>query len=141
MRIAIDVDGVLAATDPAQLVRDAHLPGFFAGLSPVEGALEGIAALARTHEVFVCSSAMYVPHAFAEKFGWLERHLPFISPDRLVFCGRKYVIAADVLVDDSIHGLERFAGRGILFTRPYNAHDPYLDRARDWPHLVAMLSA
>ena len=139
MRVAIDVDGVLAATDPQELMRGAHRPGFFAGLLPVEGALKGVASLSRAHELFICSSAMYVPHAFAEKFAWLRRYVPFVPPDRLVFCGEKHVLAVEVLVDDSLHALEHFSGRGILFTRPHNAHDPYVDRARDWPHLLALL--
>jgi len=141
MRVAIDVDGVVADTDPAQLAREAHRPGFFAGLRPLEGAIAGIAALLRTHDVVVCSSAMYVPQSFAEKFAWLREHLPFVGPERIVFCGEKDVLAADVLVDDSIYHLERFTGRGILFTRPYNAHGPYPDRARDWSDLLVMLGA
>jgi 5'-nucleotidase len=139
MRIAIDVDGVITDTEPDQLVCEAHRPGFFAGLRPIDGAIDGIAALARDHEIVLCSSAMYVPHAFGEKFAWLQEHVPFVGPDRLVFCGEKDVVAGDVLVDDSVYHLKRFAGRGILFTRPYNAHDPYPDRARDWNDLLVML--
>jgi len=139
MRVAIDVDGVVTDTDPAQLAREALHLRFFATLRPLDGAIAGLAALLRSHDVLICSSAMYVPHAFGEKFAWLQEHVPFIGPERIVFCGEKDVIAADVLVDDSIYHLERFAGRGILFTRPYNAHDPYPDRARDWSDLLVML--
>ena len=142
MRIALDLDGVIAdCGDLESPLVQARMtaPGFFLGLPAVEGAIEGVRALQGRHEVLVCSSAMFVPHAFAEKFSWLRRNLPFVDPAQLIFCGAKHVIAADVLVDDSEHHVQAFAGRGILFHAAIGARDPHVERARDWRELLAML--
>ncbi len=51
---------------------------------------------------------------------WLEEHFPFIPPSRIVFCGDKNIINADVLIDDRSRHFKDFRGTGILFTAPHN---------------------
>jgi 5'-nucleotidase len=146
VRIAIDMDGVIAdvyagirtAQELGVAMRD---PGFFARLKPIVGALEGVRILADMHDIVVVSSAMFVPHAFAEKFAWLARHLPWLGADRIVFCGKKCVIAADILVDDSSYQLEAFPGHGMLFASPLNANDPWPHRVEGWAQVPAAVSA
>ncbi|HVA28676.1 MAG TPA: hypothetical protein VNF68_10870 [Candidatus Baltobacteraceae bacterium] len=146
MRVAVDVDGVIAdifagvrtAQDLGEAMRE---PGFFTRLQPIAGALEGLLAIARAYDVIVVSSAMHVPHAFAEKFAWLRRHLPWLEPDRIVFCGDKRVVAAEVLIDDGSHHLATFGGHGILFASPLNADDPWPHRVERWSELLDAVSA
>ena len=64
---------------------------------------------------------MEVPSSFADKFQWMEKNFPFIPPSRIVFCGDKNIVNADVLIDDRSRHFKGFRGTGILFTAPHNA--------------------
>jgi 5'(3')-deoxyribonucleotidase len=146
VRIAIDMDGVIADVYAGIATADAlgeamREPGFFSGLKPIDGSLRGVRELAQKHDVVVVSSAMYVSHALAEKHVWLATYLPWLGPDRIVFCGKKRVVAADVLIDDSLYQLEEFPGHGILFASPLNANDAWPHRVEGWAQLTLELSA
>ena len=75
---------------------------------------------------------MEVPSSFADKFQWLERHFPFIPPSRIVFCGDKNIVNADVLIDDRSRHFKGFRGTGILFTAPHNVTETADLRANNW---------
>ncbi|SHI40590.1 5' nucleotidase, NT5C type [Wenxinia saemankumensis] len=90
------------------------------------GAAEALRALHARHDLFIATAAMDYPMSLAHKFEWLRDHFPFLDVQNFVFCGDKSVIAADLLIDDSLRHFARFAGRGILFDAPHN-------RLSDWP--------
>jgi 5'(3')-deoxyribonucleotidase/uncharacterized protein with PQ loop repeat len=71
--------------------------GFFADLEVIDGSKAALEQLSERHDVFITSAAMDVPTSFDAKFKWLEKHFPFIPPARIVFCGDKHIINADVL--------------------------------------------
>ena len=96
-------------------------PGFFVSLGVMEGAQEVVRELTEHYEVFIVTAAMEVPTSFSEKYIWLRTHFPFLDPMNFVFCGHKFVIAADYLVDDHARHFETFPGEGILFDAPHNA--------------------
>lgn len=141
MRIAVDMDGVVCNTFATPNATDCMMkPGFFASLAPIDGSIDGMRWLYERYDVFLVSSAMFVPHAFGEKFAWVERHLPFLAVERLVFCGQKSIVAADVLVDDSPYHFEGFAGTGIMFASPLNARDQWPLHVEGWSELCELLS-
>ncbi len=111
-------------------------PGFFTSLAVMEGAQEVIRELAEHYEVFFVTAAMEVPTSLSEKFIWLRTHFPFIDPMNYVFCGHKFVIAADYLIDDHARHFETFPGEGILFSAPHNAdqraNEEGHQRVRSW---------
>ena len=83
---------------------------------------------------------MEVPTSFDAKFKWLEKHFPFIPPSRIVFCGDKHIISADVLIDDRSRHFKKFRGIGILFTAPHNAKESSPLRANNWNEVMKILS-
>ncbi len=159
MRIAIDMDEVLADTHAAKSVlyadlgyawSDDELHGrklgdvappdiaarvetemqkgfFFAHVEPMTGAREAVDALLSQHEIFVATAAMEYPASCAHKVAWLDRHFPSLDPLRLVLCGDKSIVRADVLIDDSPRHFAGFGGAGICFTALHNrdADVPY----------------
>lgn len=114
--------------------------GFFADLDVIEGSQEALAHLSQRHDVFITSAAMEVPTSFDDKFKWMERHFPFIPPSRIVFCGDKNIVRADVLIDDRARHFEGFAGTGILFSAPHNAGEDAELRANSWAEVLQILS-
>lgn len=172
MRIAVDMDEVLADTHAAKLAlfadrfgydwSDAELRGrkfsdlarpehaeamesiqhagiFFADLPLIDGAVDAIARLNDRHEVFIASAAMEYPASGPHKVAWLARHFPFIDPLRVVLCGDKSILAADILIDDSPRHFERFRGRGVLFSAPHNAGHPHPIRLNGWDEFDGLL--
>ena len=107
-------------------------PGFFLSLGVMEGAQEVIRELAEHYEIFFVTAAMEVPTSLGEKFIWLRTHFPFISPMNYVFCGHKFVIAADYLIDDHMRHFKDFPGEGVLFDAPHNANEEGYQRAHSW---------
>src|SRR3984893_10313614 len=117
-----------------------HTDGFFADIELIAGSREALLELSRKHEIYITSAAMEVPSSFADKFQWLERHFPFIPPSRIVFCGDKHIINADVLVDDRSRHFKEFEGTGILFTAPHNVAEPAAFRAHNWKDVLEILA-
>jgi len=131
------------------LIPDAHretynrvpyADGFFADLEVIEGSRNALEQLSQHHDVFITSAAMEVPTSFDAKFKWLEEHFPFVPPARIVFCGDKHIINADVLIDDRSRHFKKFRGIGILFTAPHNAKETAPLRANDWNEVLDILS-
>jgi 5'-nucleotidase len=116
-----------------------HGEGFFDELQLVPGSREALLELSRHHDIFIASTAMEVPSSFAAKFQWMEKHFPFIPPSRIVFCGDKNIINADVLIDDRSRHFKGFRGTGILFTAPHNVAETGHLRANNWNEVVQIL--
>ncbi len=116
-------------------------PSFFADLDPMPGGIETVRALSERYEIFIASAAMEVPTSLAAKFEWLERHLPFVPPSHLVFCGDKGIVDADFLIDDTARHFRRFRGTGILFDAPHNRSVEGYLRVDDWDHVRRLFLA
>jgi 5'-nucleotidase len=171
-RIAIDMDGVLVDTYPAQLafvadeyglspdpdqrlrqaltdwlpdeamaglrrhMRRAH---FFAGLSPMRGAIDVLHRLVGRYDVFIATAAMEYPNSLAPKFDWLRRHVPFIDPLQYIFCGHKYMLDVDWLIDDHARHFTALRGTPMLFTAPHNRQLTGYLRVDDWQDVARHL--
>ena len=118
----------------------AHEKGFFSDLEVIEGSQAALAELSQQHDIFIASAAMDVPYSFDDKYDWLGKHFPFIPPSRIVFCGDKHILNADVLVDDRSRHFKQFQGMGILFTAPHNARENAPLRANNWKEVLQILS-
>lgn len=149
MRIALDMDGVLADVYASYIQlheRDfgirkslesiegleewegfpnaptyVRTPGFFENLQVMPDAIEHVKNLNEQHEVFIVSAAMEFPLSLNEKLSWMNQHFPFITWKQIVFCGSKKIIHADLLIDDHFKNLDDFQGRTMLFHQPHNA--------------------
>lgn len=87
------------------------------------------------HEVFIVSAATEMPYSLEDKFFWLEEHFPYISYKRIVFCGDKRIVNADVLIDDRARNFEFFIGRPLLFTAHHNIHEERYERVNSWKEI------
>lgn len=123
----------------AAVEAEMHKGVFFADLPVIEGAAEALAALGRRHEIFIATAAMEYPASCAHKIAWMARHFPAIDPMRLVLCGDKSVVRADVLIDDSPRHFERFAGIGVCFSAAHNAGADVPWRLDRWSGAEALL--
>jgi 5'(3')-deoxyribonucleotidase/uncharacterized protein with PQ loop repeat len=118
-----------------------HEDDFFADLELIEGSREALLELARHHDVYIASAAMEVPFSFDAKYKWLQKNFDFIPTSRIVFCGDKNIINADVLVDDRSRHFKEFRGKGILFTAPHNASEAAHLRADNWTDVLRILGS
>jgi len=115
----------------------------YGSVKPVDGALEGVAALRRAgHEVVFVSAGF-----FPGKVQWLNTHgflldLPhgreaWETARDVVLANNKTIIQGDVLVDDKYDNVaEFFDGAAILFDRPWNGRHQFYPRAFDWEQVV-----
>lgn len=109
-----------------------HEPGFFADLPVIPHSQEVVTWLQEHYEVFIVSAAQEFRNSLADKHDWLHRHFPGIPWKNFVFCGDKSIIQADYMIDDHVHNLEVFQGKGLLFTAAHNARETRFTRVNDW---------
>ncbi len=97
-------------------------PGLFASLQPLAHAVDVLERLVRRFDILIVTAP---PSAIAyqEKEEWVQRHLPLIGRENLIFTHRKDLINGDLLFDDAPHNLEAFQGTGrvaVAMDYPYN---------------------
>lgn len=131
----------LYATKIYKVVPEAHvarvraypdIPAFFEDIPPYENAIEVIRELHEHYEIVIATAAMEHPTSFTPKYQWLVKHLPFLSPMNFIFCGKKNVVQADYLIDDSSRHFEGFVGQGLLFSAAHNMEEAAAVRMNDW---------
>lgn len=93
--------------------------GFFAGLQPLYGAIEGFKYLDRNHDVIIATSPSYNGRIASEKLTWMEMHLPD-HMDQIVLTHNKGVLLGDLIIDDSVRFLDQFDGIRMVMDRPWN---------------------
>ena len=115
--------------------------GFFADLSLLQGAQEGVnTLLSQGYEIFFVTAAQEFRNSLEDKYDWLLQHFPAISWKNFVFCGDKSIIQADYLIDDHAFNLRTFSGKGLLFTAPHNIHETEFTRVNDWGEVLAFFA-
>jgi 5'-nucleotidase len=95
-------------------------PGFFRTAPVITGSREVVEKLCGAYDLYIVSAAVEYPHSLTEKLEWLKEHFPFIAWQKIVFCGSKNIIGADIMIDDNFKNLDPFAGQTILFNQPHN---------------------
>ncbi len=111
--------------------------GFFADLPVIEGSQEVVKWLNEHYDVFAVTSATEFRNSLEDKSDWLERNFPFLGWRRLVLCGDKNIICADYMIDDHVYNLERFKGKGLLFTATHNLDEHRFTRVNNWAEVRA----
>lgn len=109
-----------------------HFHKFYRDLDVVPNAQEVLKELSEDYDIFVVTDAMASRMSFKSKFDWLQENFPFIDKRNYVFTGNKSIFAGDYLIDDGVHNLEKFRGKGLLFSRPHNANNTTFDRVNNW---------
>lgn len=128
MRIFVDMDNVLVdfvsgidqLTEQTKLEyadRLDEVPGIFALMRPLAGALDAYRSLAKEHDVFILSTAPWSnPSAWSDKLEWVKEHLGDVATKRLILSHHKYLVRGDILIDDRRkRGAGAFTGRHLHF--------------------------
>lgn len=170
LRIAVDMDGVLSDTVEQftnweenetgkrktleEIIgrpefeafpnsrRYVFTPGFFRTARVMKDSQDILYRLHEKFEVFVVSAATEFPQSLPEKQAWLKEFFPFITWQRMVFCGSKEIVQADIMIDDHFKNLDFFNGpTSILYTQPHNASadNGRHTRVNDWQEIASLL--
>lgn len=105
---------------------------FYRDLKVVDHSQRVLKDLSEEYDIFVITDAMATRMSFKSKFDWLQEHFPFISKKNYIFTGNKSIFAGDYLIDDGVHNLEVFKGKGLLFSRPHNLSNTTFERVEGW---------
>jgi 5'-nucleotidase len=140
----LDMDNVLVdfpsafARVPEETLREYgedkdEIPGIFALMDPMPGAVEAFNALAEVFDVYLLSTAPWEnPSAWSDKLKWVKKHLGEKAWKRLILSHHKNLNQGDFLVDDRVaNGAGEFTGTLITF----------VPNETSWPELVKELIA
>jgi 5'-nucleotidase len=127
--IYIDMDDVLCDYSGAHAAALANHPeiqfpqsqyGFYANLSPIEGAMDAANALydSDRYEPYILTApSIKNPLCYTEKRVWVERYLGMRYVERLIISPNKALLIGDILIDDQPRGRgqDQFNGRLMQF--------------------------
>jgi 5'-nucleotidase len=99
---------------------DGHLddvPGIFALMQPVEGAVESFVTLSQHFDTYVLSTSPWEnPSAWSDKLEWVKKHLGDHAYKRLILTHHKNLNIGDYLIDDrTTRGADQVVGEHIHF--------------------------
>lgn len=129
-RLFFDMDNVLVdfrsalgniAPDIQRQYKDHpdDIPGIFALMDPMPGAVEAVHTLARSgkFDMYILSTAPWKnPSAWADKVQWVTRHFDDVFHKRLIISHHKNLCQGHYLIDDrDRHGAKDFEGEWIHF--------------------------
>jgi 5'-nucleotidase len=112
--------------------REDDIPGIFALMDPMPGAVDAFLELTQLFDTYVLSTAPWEnPSAWSDKLLWVKRHLGAAAFKRLILTHHKDLNRGDYLIDDRTkRGADRFGGEFIEFG---SAKFP------DWPSVMKYL--
>ncbi len=112
-----------------------HATGFFGDVMPMPDSPKVVQALQQHYEIFVVTSATEFRNSLVDKWDWLHTHFPSIHWKNYVFCGDKSIIDADYMIDDHVSNLQKFKGKGLLYTASHNVHNQDYVRVNNWQEI------
>ena len=78
-----------------------EIPGLFAKMKPMEGAIEAVHELQKHYDLFILSTAPWNnPSAWSDKVEWVKKYLDDVFHKRMVITHRKDLCQGDYLIDD-----------------------------------------
>ncbi|WP_018996063.1 5' nucleotidase, NT5C type [Hirschia maritima] len=123
---------VLPAKNQDALQEELNHGAIFGRMEPMKNAVEVLKQLYIKYDAFICTAAMEYPNSMPYKFRWIQEHLPFWDPLNVVFCGQKYIMQTDYLIDDSPRHFEHFGGKGLVFSALHNLDEDRYERVENW---------
>lgn len=127
-RVFVDMDGVLVdfesgleKVDPETRAKYGRridkIPGMFALMDPLPGAIDAWHRLCEKYEVHILSTAPWDnPTAWIDKRLWVEKYLGRSAWKKLTLSHNKHLLNGDFLIDDrTANGAGEFEGEHIHF--------------------------
>ena len=110
------------------------VPGIFALMEPMEGAIEGYKWLCQHFDTYILSTAPWDnPSAWSDKLLWIKTHLPDEAKKKLILSHNKHLAHGHFLIDDrTANGAGQFPGKHIHFG-PEGTDFP------DWKSVIAYM--
>ncbi len=110
-----------------------EVPGIFALMKPMEGAIDSYTILASHFDTYILSTSPWEnPSAWHDKVVWVKKYLGDVAYKRLILSHNKHLNAGDFLIDDrhNKNGADKFKGEFIHFGT---------ERFPDWKSVVDYL--
>ena len=94
-----------------------EIPGLFAKMKPMEGAIEAVHELQKYYDLYILSTAPWKnPSAWSDKVEWVTKYLDDVFHKKIIITHRKDLCQGDYLIDDrGKNGTSDFAGEWIHF--------------------------
>ena len=94
-----------------------EVPGIFALMTPLEGAVESFDRLSKVYDTYILSTAPWENStAWSDKLQWVKKYLGKGVHKRLILSHNKNLNRGDYLVDDRLaNGSDKFQGELIHF--------------------------
>lgn len=140
-----DMDGVLADFDSGlskqspEVLQKYHkhldeIPGLFAVMEPIPGAVEAVKALEQMYDIYILSTApWWNPSAWSDKLMWVKRVFGETFYKRIILTHHKELAIGDYLIDDrDRNGAADFKGELIQFGS---------EKYPDWDSILKYLGA
>jgi 5'-nucleotidase len=114
-----------------------HYPNLYTDIQPMPGAIEGVQALRNlgARVIFVTAGINFGKFHRLVELGLLPDSQYEAEKDYIV-AHDKYLIKADILIDDRDLNIKTFPGWGILMDQPWNRAFKSPFRAWDWSYVV-----
>ncbi len=94
-----------------------EVPGIFALMDPMPGAIDAVHQLCEHYDVYILSTAPWKnPTAASDKVAWVTKYLNDVFHKRMVITHCKHLCQGDYLIDDRAkNGASEFKGEWIHF--------------------------
>lgn len=93
---------------PEEILGILNEPGFNENLPPMPGGVAAVNQLiADGHEVYLVT-ARHGPVGMPETLKWVHQHLPMMNERHIIFCHDKYLLSADIIIDDKLETLLKY---------------------------------
>ena len=124
--VLVDFESALTKVSPEMLEKFAgeydNIPGIFALMDPVPGALEAVDRLKEKYDLYILSSSPWEnPTALGDKLAWVKKYFGGEGREniffrKVIFSSVKHLNRGDILIDDrTANGAGDFSGRLIRF--------------------------
>lgn len=119
--VLVDFPSGIAQLHPSTIAafegRLDEVPGIFASMDPLPGAVDAFHRLALQFDTYILSTSPWEnPTAWSDKLLWVKKHLGAPAYKRLILSHHKNLNNGDYLIDDRTkNGADRFPGEHIHF--------------------------
>lgn len=124
--VLVDFESALTKVSPEILEKFTgeydNIPGIFALMDPVPGALEAVDRLKEKYDLYILSSSPWEnPTALGDKLAWVKKYFGGDGQEniffrKVIFSSVKHLNRGDILIDDrTANGAGDFLGRHIHF--------------------------